>query len=175
MLALAHRPLGHRDQVTTVVHISNTSTFIFSCWSPRPVPSPLLHHRVFSIPSPVYCYHTWTPPPSIVHYCFSVPRLFINHRGSYRSSADVIVLLLYHHCVWTTCRHSSNSVNPYHATFFAYMDALLPYMDTSFLHYPLLLLGSSALRQPWQVVSLVGGRHCLIFVPSLCLNHMLSK
>jgi hypothetical protein len=52
-------------------------------------------------------------------------------------SIDVIVSLLYHHCVWTTYR-PSKSINMYHATFFAYMDTVLPYMQTFFLHWLLL-------------------------------------
>jgi hypothetical protein len=48
------RPLYHIDRAH-VVHISNTYAFIFSCLSPRSIPSPLLPHCVFSIRSPVYC------------------------------------------------------------------------------------------------------------------------
>jgi hypothetical protein len=67
-------------------------------------------------------------------------------------SVDVIVSLSYHHCVWTTY-HPSKNINMYHATFFAYMDTLLPYMETFFLHCLLLLLGPSSLRQPWRAIA----------------------
>jgi hypothetical protein len=69
-------------------------------------------------------------------------------------SVDVNVSLLYHHCVWITYR-PSKSINLYHATFFAYMDTLLPYMETFFLHCLLLLLGPSSLREPWRAILLV--------------------